>query len=57
MQNVSLPVFGRGFETYHHRQLRNFLFDTNPRLRRGFLVGQEVSSPSAENRFAGFTAE
>ncbi len=21
MQNVSLPVFGRGFETYHHRQL------------------------------------
>ena len=32
MQNVSLPVFGRGFETYHHRQLRNFLFDTHPRL-------------------------
>ena len=21
MQNVSLPVFGRGFETYHHRQM------------------------------------
>ena len=21
MQNASLPVFGRGFETYHHRQM------------------------------------
>ena len=37
MQNVSLPVFGRGFETYHHRQLRNFLFDTNPRLAARLL--------------------
>ena len=37
MQNVSLPVFGRGFETYHHRQLRNSLFGTNPRLTARLL--------------------
>ena len=38
-------------------QLRNFLFNTNPRLRRGFLVGQDVSSLLAVTRFAGLTAE
>ena len=38
-------------------QLRNFLFNTNPRLRRGLLVGQEVSSLSAVTRCAGLTAE
>lgn len=46
-----------GFETYLHRQLRNFLFDTNPRLTARLNVGQEVSSLSAANRFAGFAAE
>ena len=30
-----------GFETYHHRQLRNFLFDTNPHLRRDSMSDRE----------------
>ena len=39
-----MSVWAYGFDSRQPHQLKNFLFDTNPRLWRGFLVGQEVFS-------------
>ena len=48
-----MSVWAYGFDSRQPHQLKNFLFDTNPRLWRGFLVGQEVFSLPNATRFAG----
>ena len=43
--------------SFHLLRLRNGLFGTSPRLRRGLLAGQTISSLSGRTRFAGLRPE